>query len=115
MAVAVLTHGVFFLVQVRFFRLQVLGFTGRELAVLDPVGNAILLVVLALLDFTRLTGGRGRGRAGLLRECRRSAQNYQGRRTQNTFASLHDRIPLSKMTFISSVSPRKLVERPYDS
>src|ERR1700683_4517722 len=114
MAVVVLAHGVLFLVQARFLRFQVLGFTGRELAILDPVGDAILLVVLALLDFTRLTGGRGCAGAGLLRECGRAAQNYQGCRTQDDFASLHDRIPLRKMTFISSVSPRKLVERPYD-
>ena len=69
MAVVFRAHRVLFLIDACFLRFEVLGFTGSELAAVDALGNAILLIVLALRDRLRLAVVVVAVWSGLLREC----------------------------------------------
>src|ERR1700746_779456 len=53
-AAVLAAHQLLFFVQVRFFALEIRGFTGCQLSAGDAIGNSVLLIFLALVD------GRGR-------------------------------------------------------
>src|ERR1700691_2900800 len=87
-----------FVVYSGFLGFQVLGFTGRELAAIDALRDAILLIVLALRDRCgRVSGGCRRAGNGLLSKRGWHAQNDYGRRTQDKIACVHDDVPPSRL------------------
>jgi hypothetical protein len=56
-----------FAIEVGFFALHILGFPGRELAGLDAVGDAVLLILAALI-YSGGIDSRGIDDGGVLRE-----------------------------------------------
>ena len=58
-AVVLCAHAFFFFVYAGFLMFEVAGFAGGELAALDALSDAVLLVFLALVDSGRWGGGGG--------------------------------------------------------
>src|SRR5277367_6448572 len=65
MAVVHLPHVSLFLVQIRLFTLDVAGFSLRQTAAIDAIGNAVLLVDLSLSNRFWMRTGSRRGGGGL--------------------------------------------------
>src|SRR4029077_1407849 len=85
---------------------QILGLSGGELAVLDAIGDAILLIFLALLNGRRISGRRRAG--SRLREPRRHSQSDQSCTIEDEICNFHDVSPVFAR-FTSLVSSRNFV------
>ena len=89
MTVVQFAHVPLFVIQLGFLLFQMLGFARGQFATLDPVGDAILLIFLALVD-----GGRRGCRRAVLRRYRQHQTRHYGGQNKTLILHCHGVSPL---------------------